>query len=968
MSKKLIYLTSFVLVFALVLSSVANAAIPGLIGWWKFDEGTGDIAYDSSPYSNDGTLFDDPQWVDGIIDGALDLDGDYDHVSIDAIADDVTTNNFTVSIWIKTTQTGQGDLFASNAANGTHEFEFGLNGVNMWIDDGSITEFPTDVNDDQWHFVAYVRDGSTGYVYVDGVLQGTDPATGDPASDTRWSIGQEWDSNPSDEFTGMVDDARFYNRQLTQEEIQQVMMGTQPGVSSNPSPWNGALDIPREVVLSWTPGEFAPATNGHTVYFSENFNDVNDGIGGITQNDTSYTPAQRLDLDTTYYWRVDEVNGPPDHTVFEGRVWSFTTELFAYPVENITATASSSGIAQGPENTVNGSGLDDSGLLHGKLGDDNMWLSSLTGVQPTWVQYELDKVYKLQEMWVWNFNESWEPMIGVGLKDVTIEYSVNGTDYTSLGTTHEFAQAPGTTDYAHNTIVDFSGVPAKYVRLTPNSNFGGIINQYGLSEVRFFHEPIHAREPNPADGATDVSIGTIDVPVDVTLSFYAGREAAQHDVYFSTDEQAVIDGTAPVTTVSELSYGPLSLGLGETYYWRVDEVNEAETPATWQGDLWDFTTQEYFTVDDFESYNELDPTEPESNSIFLTWIDGYEQPTNGAIVGYADSPFAERGIVHSGKQVMPYYYDNAGTANYSEAERTFSPGQDWTRKGVGILSLWFRGYPAYLGSFVEAPAGTYTMTASGTDIWDSADEFHFAYKELSGAGAIIAKVESVENTDPWAKAGVMIRDTLEPDSINTAVLITPENGVRFQYRKTAGGVTDRSFKEGITAPQWVRLERTTGGLVRAFYSADGTAWTMMNMTVVSMNMPVYIGLAVTSHNVDAMCEAKFSNVSFPDTGVGPQWTDQGIGMPSQANEAESMYVTVGDGSGTAATVYHDDPNATLLDIWTEWNIDLKEFGDAGVVLTDVSKLSIGLGDKSNPQPGGSGLMYFDDIRLYPPAP
>jgi len=164
----------------------------------------------------------------------------------------------------------------------------------------------------------------------------------------------------------------------------------------------------------------------------------------------------------------------------------------------------------------------------------------------------------------------------------------------------------------------------------------------------------------------------------------------------------------------------------------------------------------------------------------------------------------------------------------------------------------------------------------------------------------------------------------------------------------------------------VKLERTTGGLVRAFYSADGSTWTLINMTVVSMNMPVYIGLAVTSHNVDATCEAKFSNVSFGNTGVGPQWTDQDVGMLS--NEAEPMYVTVGDGSGTAATVYHDDPGAALIDTWTQWTIDTKKFSDAGIILTDVSKLAIGFGDKSNPQPGGSGLMYFDDIRLYLPAP
>ncbi|MHC4489974.1 MAG: hypothetical protein ACYSW7_12525, partial [Planctomycetota bacterium] len=158
-----------------------------------------------------------------------------------------------------------------------------------------------------------------------------------------------------------------------------------------------------------------------------------------------------------------------------------------------------------------------------------------------------------------------EPALGLGFKDVKIEYSANGTDYTTLGTTHEFARAPGVPDYAHNTTVDMGGVGAKYVRLTANSNWGGILNQYGLSEVRFFYIPVHAREPNPDSGAADVD-------VDVTLSFRAGREAAKHDVYLSDDEQAVADGTAPVTTVTETTYGPLSLDLGKSYYWRVDEV------------------------------------------------------------------------------------------------------------------------------------------------------------------------------------------------------------------------------------------------------------------------------------------------------------------------------------------------------------------------------------------------------------
>jgi hypothetical protein len=87
------------------------------------------------------------------------------------------------------------------------------------------------------------------------------------------------------------------------------------------------------VTLSWKPGEFAPAVNGHTIYLSENFNDVNDGIGGITQSADSYTPAQRLDFETTYYWRVDEVNAPPDSTVHRGDIWSLTTEPVGYPID-----------------------------------------------------------------------------------------------------------------------------------------------------------------------------------------------------------------------------------------------------------------------------------------------------------------------------------------------------------------------------------------------------------------------------------------------------------------------------------------------------------------------------------------------------------------------------------------------------------------------------------------------------------
>ncbi|MHC4541508.1 MAG: discoidin domain-containing protein, partial [Planctomycetota bacterium] len=423
-----------------------------------------------------------------------------------------------------------------------------------------------------------------------------------------------------------------------------------------PKPADGQTDVPRDVVLGWKPGVYSPPTNGHKVYFGESFRDVNDGIGGIAQDANSYAPPQLLDFGTTYYWRVDEVNGPPDYTVYQGDVWSFTTEPIGYPIDgaNITATASSAGQENlGPENTINGSGLDDNDLHSVEPAD--MWLS---GNEPlgAWIQYELDKVYKLHEMWVWNSNQVFEPLFGFGMKDVTVEYSTNGADWTALADVPEFTKAPGTGGYAHDTTVDFGGGLAKYVRLAATSNWGGVLPQFGLSEVRLFYIPVRARKPSPDSGAADAA-------VDGTLSWRAGREAATHDVYLSTDEQAVIDGTVPAVSVTDASYSPSPLDLASTYYWRIDEVNDVEAPTTWQGDLWNFTTEEFIVVDGFEDYNDWPPHE-----IYTTWPDGYENPANGSQVGNLSPPFAETTIVHGDDQSMPVFYSNTGGATYSEAE------------------------------------------------------------------------------------------------------------------------------------------------------------------------------------------------------------------------------------------------------------------------------------------------------------
>ena len=131
-----------------------------------------------------------------------------------------------------------------------------------------------------------------------------------------------------------------------------------------------------------------------------------------------------------------------------------------------------------------------------------------------------------------------------------------------------------------------------------------------------------------------------------------------------------------------------------------------------------------------------------------------------------------------------------------------------------------------------------------------------------------------------------------------------------------------------------------------------------------MSSNIYIGLALTSHNNAATCQAKFSNVTITGT-VGPQWTNQDVGITS--NDPEPMYVALSNSTGTPAVVVHDEPAATTIDTWTEWVIPLQIFAEQGIDLTNVDRIAIGMGTKGNlTVPGGSGKMYFDDIRLYRP--
>jgi hypothetical protein len=444
------------------------------------------------------------------------------------------------------------------------------------------------------------------------------------------------------------------------------------------------------------------------------------------------------------------------------------------------------------------------------------------------------------------------------------------------------------------------------------------------------------------------------------------------------DEEAVRSATQASPEYKETKmlgderYEPGKLTWETTYYWRIDEVNDVHPDSPWIGDVWNFTTADFLIVDDMERYTDDDAA---GETIWQNWIDGFGVPDNGAQVGYLFPPYAEQTIVHGGAQSMPLLYNNIDGVTNSEVVLSLTWPRDWTEEGVANVSLWFRGLPDTVGSFVEGPAGTYTVTASGTDIWnvgtagDYHDEFHFAYKTLTGPGSITAKVVSVENTNGWAKAGVMIRETLEGGSKHAFACITPDNGVASQGRNMTGGDSFSTAEGGITAPHWVKLERDIAGNLSITHSVDGTTWgpvTGAMPTNIPMGANVYIGLVLTSHDAALTCEAVFSNVTMTGT-VSGEWANQDIGIAT--NDSESLYVAISNATGTPAVVAHDGPRAATVDTWTEWVVPLQRFADQGINLADVDSIAIGLGSKAGvASPGGSGTMYFDDIRLYRSGP
>jgi len=721
MCKKLIHLTSFVLVLALVGTSTAQNIDPSLVGWWTFDEGSGTVAKDSSGQNNDGTFFGEPAWGhEGDHRGVLLFDGSDDYVFIDGL---FQVPVYTIALWFRVDNgTGQRDIFSAYAvgvahgillemqADGTlrylHRYPLGTGG-------GTNIYTTTSYDDGEWYHAVMVKSIDTITLYINGEqLDSTaDTSVYTPGDAFGVALGCLDDERGlARMFPGAMDDIRIYNRPMSQEEIQTLMVLKPWPYASGPTPADGAIHENTWVNLNWQAGSFAVS---HDVYIGENWNDVNDGAEGTFQGnqvDTfivagfpGFVYPDGLAPGTRYYWRIDEVNDTNPDSPWKGDIWSFLVPpKIAYSSD--------------PADTAESVGL--------------------------------------------QTNLTWAP--GYGAKLHTVYFGDNFDDVNNAS--GGLVQGPLT--YSPDLL---EMAKTYYWRVDEFDGFGT-----HKGDVWSFTTEGAVGSPNPAKGAVNVT----QIPV---LTWVPGVFADTHEIYFGTDKDAVknADISSPEYkgsgNLGSESYEPGQLEWNTTYYWRIDEVNNANTDSPWKGNVWNFTTADFLIIDDMESYNDINEGEPGSNRIYMTWLDGYDNPAiNGSVVGHPDIPFAEQTIVHSGNQSMPMYYNNA--VGKSEATMTLTSNRDWTVKSVSTLTIWFRG--------------------------------------------------------------------------------------------------------------------------------------------------------------------------------------------GFANDAEPMYVVL---NGTAG-VDNPNPDAAKNTVWTQWNIDLQEFANQGVNLTNVDTITLGFGNRTNPVAGGSGVVFFDDIRLYTPAP
>lgn len=245
---------------------------------------------------------------------------------------------------------------------------------------------------------------------------------------------------------------------------------------------------------------------------------------------------------------------------------------------------------------------------------------------------------------------------------------------------------------------------------------------------------------------------------------------------------------------------------------------------------------------------------------------GYQSPDGTNWVQMYSINVTMASSAYIGLCVTSHNNSNSNTATFDNITVTGGSGT-WANSDIGSVGI---------AGTASLASGTYTVHGSGSDIWGSADQCQYVYQTVSGDCEIKARVVSLQNTDGWAKAGLMIRESLSANAVNTSALVSSMNGTLFQWRGSSGGSTTSQAGAGTIVPYWVRLTRS-GSTITGYGSTDGTNWRQVGSLTMSFGTDVFVGLACTSHRDGTITTAAFDNVTLSGTqSSSGDWPSEGL--------------------------------------------------------------------------------------------
>jgi len=632
-----------VLMLGLMMSGPAQAGDTSLVGWWKLDDGSGTTAIDSSGNGNHGTLINSPEWQttgDNVKVGSSALEFDFptdgsttssDYVDCGNKPDFNITDNITLALWVKSDGFRQRYqyFFSKDTGNGGYSVIRNAETRNCRVVFNGLSG-------------QYFATGST--VIDDDqwhhLAASYDISTGAVAfyTDGLLEVSEAASGSiPTNDLSLHIGGRDVRNCNAIIDDVR-IYNRTLSEEEIQVVMAGGGVGFPLALLLSPEDGAMLEAT-----------------WANLSWRAGSYAVSHDLYFGTSF----DDVNDSAEGT-FAGNMSD------AFQVVGFPGFPAPDGLVPGTTYYWRIDEVNDANAASPWKG--NVWSFS---IQPN-TAYNPDPADGTEFVDP-NATFSWTG--GFGAKLHTFYMGTNFDEVNNaVGGTQQgattYSPGPLELEKVYYWRVDESDPPTTY-----------------KGDIWGFTTPGAVGDQQPANGA-------VDVPMIATLSWKPADNAASHELYFGIDEDAVKNATTaspeyvgPRALGAE-SYDPGGLDWDSSYYWRVDEVYAA---GAVKGLVWSFTTANFIIVDDFESYDDIDPLpgEPGINRIFDKWIDGFGTTTNGALVGNDMPPYAETTIVHGGAQSLVYSYDN--NLKTSEATLTLVWPRDWTAEGVTKLSLWFRG-------------------------------------------------------------------------------------------------------------------------------------------------------------------------------------------------------------------------------------------------------------------------------------